>query len=112
MTVVPVEALAAFVGQEQQRGLDALAHVVGAGEAELQEIELMCFSTARLVRNSESPMAALLLPSAISDSTSRSRGVRSLSGECATRARASTSDSTIFGSTIDWPAATARIAAS
>ena len=41
----------------------------------------MCFSTARLVSTSESAIAALLLPCAISARTSRSRGVSSASGE-------------------------------
>ncbi len=45
------------------------------------KIALMCFSTARLVRKSASPIAALLLPVASSASTSRSRGVSSSSGE-------------------------------
>ena len=45
----------------------------------------MCFSTARLVSTSESAIAALLLPWAISASTSRSRGVSSASGERSAR---------------------------
>ena len=70
----------------------------------------MCFSTARLVRTSDSAMAGLLLPSAISDSTSRSRGVSRFRGERSARARAVTSTSTIWGSITEPPAATVRIA--
>ena len=45
------------------------------------KIALMCFSTARFVSTSDSAIAELLLPCAISASTSRSRVVSSASGE-------------------------------
>ena len=69
----------------------------------LRKIALMCFSTARLVSTSDSAIAVLLLPSAISASTSRSRGVSSASGERSARARAVTSTSTILGSITEPP---------
>jgi hypothetical protein len=50
----------------------------------LRKIELMCFSTARLVRTSVSAIAALLLPLAISARTSRSRAVSAARGERST----------------------------
>src|SRR5207253_9395838 len=62
----------------------------------LEKIELMCFSTARSVRKRARPMAALFLPWAISETTSRSRAVRASIGEGA-RERAATSTSTTFG---------------
>jgi hypothetical protein len=71
---------------------------------------LMCFSTARGVSTSASAMAVLFLPCAICSSTSRSRGVRSRSGDCAARERAKTSASTTFGSMYEPPRATSRIA--
>ena len=52
------------------------------------KIALMCFSTARLVRTSDSAIASLLLPCAISASVSRSRGVSAASGESAPLAAA------------------------
>ena len=60
--------------------------------------ELMCFSTARSVRNSDFAIAALFLPCAICARTSRSRSVSWPSGECAIRSFAATSASTTFGS--------------
>src|SRR4051794_21915810 len=74
------------------------------------KIALMCFSTARLVRNSDSAIAALLLPCAISASTSDSRSLNSDKGDASRRERASTSASTTFGSTTDSPSTTALIA--
>jgi len=47
----------------------------------LEKIELMCFSTARSVRNSAPAMAALFLPWASCSRTSFSRGVRLARGE-------------------------------
>ena len=47
----------------------------------LRKIEWITFSTDRSVRTSASAIAALFFPSAISRSTSRSRGVSSLSGD-------------------------------
>ena len=76
------------------------------------KIELMCFSTARLVSTSDSAIAVLLLPAAISASTSRSRPVSWESGERSARAFAATSTSTIFGSITEPPCATLSIAAS
>ena len=64
----------------------------------LWNIELMCFSTARSVRNSVFAMAALFIPWAISYSTSRSRSVSWASGEWAIRSLAATRPSTTFGS--------------
>ena len=64
----------------------------------LRKIELMCFSTARLVRTKASAMAVLLLPSAIVASTSSSRGVSSVSGERSSRAFDALRTSTILGS--------------
>ena len=73
------------------------------------KIALMCFSTARLVSTSDSAIASLLLPCAISASVSRSRGVSTASGESAV-ARLRTSSSTIFGSMYEPPCCTARTA--
>ena len=70
------------------------------------KIELMCFSTARLLRNSSSAIAWLLLPCAISPSSSSSRRVSSLSGELSPAVRAAISASTTFASTTEPPAAT------
>jgi hypothetical protein len=74
------------------------------------KIELMCFSTARLVKTSESAIAVLLFPFAISESTSCSRGVSCDSGERSARALAATSTSTIFGSITEPPWLTVSIA--
>ena len=76
----------------------------------LRKIELMCFSTARLVSTSDSAIDVLLLPTAISASTSRSRGVSSINGDRSERAFAATSVSTIFGSITEPPDATDLIA--
>ena len=70
----------------------------------------MCFSTARLVRNSEAAIAPLLLPAATSASTSRSRAVSSSSGDAAEPVRSAISRSMIFASTTERPSATAWIA--
>ncbi len=72
---------------------------------------LMCFSTARSVMNSEPATAALLLPEAISASTSRFLLVSPSSGDDLARLDAATSTSTIAGSITDPPRATARTAA-
>ena len=53
----------------------------------------------------------MFFPSAISRSTSRSRGVSWLSGDSSPRAFSATSASTTFGSITEPPSATARIAA-
>ncbi len=58
-----------------------------------------------------SAIAELLLPLAISASTSRSRSVSAASGERSTWSLAATSGSTILESSTDPPAATASIAA-
>ena len=65
--------------------------------------ELMCFSTARSVRNSDLAIAALFLPCAMCDSTSRSRSVSCARGECAIRSFAATSASTTLGSRTEPP---------
>jgi len=77
----------------------------------LAKSELMCFSTARSESPSASPTAALFLPCAISASTSRSRGVRWVSGDVRARPRAATSTSTTLGSMTEPPRSTSRIAA-
>ena len=70
----------------------------------------MCFSTARLVSTSDSAIAALLLPSAISRQhlalARRQLGER----RPLVRARARMSGSTIFGSITEPPASTVWIA--
>ena len=63
----------------------------------LRKIEWITFSTDRSVRNSASAIAALFFPSAISRSTSRSRGVNWLSGDSSLRAFSATNASTTFG---------------
>src|SRR3954467_11832687 len=70
----------------------------------------MFFSTARLVRNRESAIAALEAPVATPASTSRSRAERRESSEFLARIRASTRTSTTFGSTTQPPAPTPRLA--
>ena len=77
----------------------------------MTKIELMCFSTARLVRTSVLAIAALLLPLVISARTSRSRLVSAASGERATGSLAATSGSMILESSTEPPAATDSIAA-
>ena len=67
------------------------------------KIRWVCFSTPPSETDSASAMAALDLPSAISESTSRSRGVRSASGS---RLRPISWRTTIGSSTVP-PAATA-----
>ena len=63
----------------------------------LRKIEWITFSTDRSVRKRASAIAAFVFPSAISRSTSRSRGVRSLSGDSSPRPFSATSASTTFG---------------
>ena len=75
------------------------------------KIALMCFSTARFVSTSDSAIAELLLPCAISASTSRSRDVSSASGELFALDLARTSDSTILESITEPPRATSSTAA-
>src|SRR3954454_2649437 len=83
----------------------------GSGSSSFMKIELMCFSTARFVRNSELATAALLFPFAISARISSSRGVSSSSSDGSRcRPRASTSASTTFESTSESFAATALMA--
>src|SRR5581483_11938312 len=74
------------------------------------KIEWITFSTDRSVRKSAAAIAALFFPSAISRSTSRSRGVSSASGDSSAFDFAATSASTTFGSTTEPPAATTSIA--
>ena len=83
---------------------------VASGRPSFEKIELMCFSTAPFVRKSDVAIEALLLPSATSASTSRSRAVSCANGDSAERERFSTSASTIFGSITHPPAATSSIA--
>ena len=64
----------------------------------MRKIEWITFSTDRSVRKRASAIAALFFPSAISRSTSRSRGVSWLSGECSLRLPSATSASTTLGS--------------
>lgn len=71
------------------------------------KMALMCFSTARFVRNSNAAIAALLFPVANSARTSRSRTVSSSSGDAGEWACSAISPSMIFESTIDRPSATA-----
>ena len=78
----------------------------------MRKIEWITFSTDLSVRKSASAIAALFFPSAISRRTSSSRGVSWLSGDSSPRAFSATSASTTFGSIIEPPSATARIAAS
>ena len=68
-----------------------------------------CFSTARWVTKSRSPIAWFERPSAISSSTSRSRGVSSASGS--SFRRRPTSCETIVGSSAEPPSPTRRTAA-
>ena len=70
-----------------------------------EKMALMCFSTARSVRNSAAAMAALFLPSASCCRTWRSRGV-SVSRTLSSLLRAATRTSTTLGSITEPPAAT------
>src|SRR5215831_14727901 len=72
----------------------------------LLNTELMCFCTARSVRNKALAIVALFLPCAICSSTSRSRGVRVPSSDPAARSLRTTSASTSSGSSAEPPAAT------
>ena len=76
-----------------------------AGRA-LARIAETCFSTAEPDSTSASAMPALLLPCAISWSTSRSRAVRFSRPDCSRRERRCTSASTTWESIIDRPAHT------
>src|SRR5579859_5614919 len=70
----------------------------------------MCFSTAREVSTSVRAIAALFFPCAISDSTSRSRGVSCASGERAACVCVAIKASTTLGSTTEPPRATSPMA--
>src|SRR5439155_23904333 len=80
-----------------------------SARASLVNTPLMCFSTARSLRPSDSAMALLLFPWAISASVSRSRGV-SVARADGGAMRACTSASTTRGSITEPPRATSRIA--
>ena len=77
------------------------AVILGRGdEAELAEDAVTCFSTARSVTTAPRRSPWLERPSAISASTSRSRGVRRSSGSCAPPAE---QPATTSGSSADRP---------
>src|SRR5581483_227442 len=80
-----------------------------AGRPSLPKMLVTCFSTARSVTTSRSPIAWFDRPSAISPSTSRSRGVRRSSGS--SRLVLPTSRATTAGSSAEPPSATRRTAA-
>ena len=86
------------------------AVVVGAGRAGPSFVKMLvtCFSTARSVTNRRSAIAWFERPSAISSSTSRSRGVSSSSGSSARRRP--TSWLTTAGSSAEPPSPTRRTA--
>ena len=76
LRLVPAVSIAlATFGQVEDHGLYSLVDGRLPGEPELEKIEWITFSTDRSVRNSALAIAALFFPSAISRSTSRSRGV-------------------------------------
>ena len=94
--------------KEREDGQDA-AMVLGAGgDAELGEDLVTCFSTACGVTTSSSAMPLFERPSAISSSTSRSRGVRASSGS--SRRRRPSMCATTVGSSTEPPLPTRRTA--
>ena len=95
----------------EDHGLDPLVHRRLPRQPELQEdrVDHLLDRPSRSGQ-SASAIAALFLPSAISRSTSRSRGVSWPSGDSSPRAVSATSASTTLGSITEPPAATARIA--
>ena len=68
----------ASAAQEGKHREHAAVVVRGRGQIELEKMLVTCFSTARSVTNSRSAIAWLERPSAMSSSTSRSRGVSSV----------------------------------
>ena len=86
----------------EDHGLHALVRGRLPRRPSFRKIEWITFSTERR-QEQRRAIAALFLPSAISRSTSLSRGVSSSSGECSDLVLAATSASTTFGSISDPP---------